>query len=173
MNTESSEKGFLRAGELAKASGVSPDTLRHYERKGVLCVPRRSRNGYREYPLQAVARVRLVRRALAVGFTLDELAQILKMRNRGGAPCHQVRALAAAKLSNIEARIYEMISVRDELRAILKDWDARLVNTAVGERAVLLEALAASDSSDNKKPTPLAPAWRERKRNERRVRNEE
>ena len=71
---------FLRAGELARASGVSTDTLRHYERKGVLPAPRRSPNGYREYPAEALARVLLVRRALAVGFTLDELAQILRAR---------------------------------------------------------------------------------------------
>lgn len=60
--------------------------MRHYERKGVLAVPRRSRNGYREYPAEALERVRLVRRALAVGFTLDALARILKERARGRAP---------------------------------------------------------------------------------------
>nr|MDQ5839375.1 MerR family transcriptional regulator [Acidobacteriota bacterium] len=87
------KKEFLRAGELARAAGVSTDTLRHYERKGVLACPRRSANGYREYPADALARVRLVRRALAVGFTLDELARILRARERGVAPCREVREL--------------------------------------------------------------------------------
>lgn len=134
-------QSFLRSGELARASGVSADTLRHYERKGVLAAPRRSPNGYREYPAHALERVRLVRRALAVGFTLDELASILKVRDRGGAPCRQVRTLAAAKLSDVETRLRELVAVRDELRATLRDWDARLSKTKSDERAGLLEAL--------------------------------
>ncbi len=59
-----SKKAYVRAGELARATGVSTDTLRHYERKGVLGRPRRSANGYREYPPEALERVLLVRRAL-------------------------------------------------------------------------------------------------------------
>src|ERR1700754_1035172 len=64
VKRDEGEKGFVRAGELARAAGVSTDTLRHYERKGVLQKPRRSANGYREYPPDALARVLLVRRAL-------------------------------------------------------------------------------------------------------------
>ena len=63
--------GFLRAGEVATLSGVSTDTLRHYERKKVLQKPRRGANGYRLYPAETPERVKLVQRALAVGFTLD------------------------------------------------------------------------------------------------------
>lgn len=69
---ERSEKSYVRAGELARAAGVSTDTLRHYERKGVLGAARRPANGYREYPPEALGRVLLVRRALAFGFTLGE-----------------------------------------------------------------------------------------------------
>jgi DNA-binding transcriptional MerR regulator len=159
-------KGFWRASELAQAAGISTDTLRHYERKGVLTAPRRSANGYREYPAEALARVRLVRRALAIGFTLDELARIFKARDRGGAPCREVRALAAAKLSGVEAQLRELVALRDELRATLQDWDARLANTAASERAGLLETLIASDSSNDPQHVPLAPAWRRRKRKE-------
>jgi DNA-binding transcriptional MerR regulator len=65
---------------------VSPDTLRHYEQKGLLAKAPRSANGYREYPADAGIRVRLVRRAVALGFTLDEVARILAVRDRG-APC--------------------------------------------------------------------------------------
>jgi DNA-binding transcriptional MerR regulator len=164
------KKGFLRAGELARAAGVSTDTLRHYERKGVLAAPRRSANGYREYPADAPARVALVRRALSVGFTLDELAQILRARSRGVAPCREVRELAARKLAGIEERLRELASVREELRAALADWDSRLARTKPGERASLLESLAASERPrDENNP---APAWRRRKRKER-SKNEE
>lgn len=86
---------FWLAGELAAAAGVSTDTLRHYERKGVLPKPNRASNGYRRYPANALERVRLIRNALAVGFTLDELSRFLSERDQGGAPCGAVRALAA------------------------------------------------------------------------------
>lgn len=133
----------MSAGELAKAAGVSTDTLRHYERKGVLPRPRRAANGYRQYPQGALQRVRLVRRALAVGFTLDELARVLSAGDRGAAPCREVRALAAAKLAEVEERLTQMIELRDELRVTLDEWDGRLARTPEGGRAGLLESLAA------------------------------
>ena len=119
MIVERASERFFRSGELAQATGVSTDTLRHYERKGVLPRPRRAPNGYRQYPAAAIDRVRLIQQALAVGFTLDELAHILRARDRGGAPCREVRQLAAAKLSDIEARLKETRALRDELRATL------------------------------------------------------
>jgi DNA-binding transcriptional MerR regulator len=130
------------SGELAHLAGVSTDTLRHYERKGVLPVARRLSNGYRKYPPDSLHRVRLIRRALAVGFTLDELARFLKARDRGQAPCREVRALAALKLVELENRLTEMQALRDELRATLNDWDRRLTEKKAGQRAGLLEALA-------------------------------
>jgi DNA-binding transcriptional MerR regulator len=116
--------------------------LRHYERKGLLR-PRRATNRYREYPEDAVDRVRLVRRALSIGFGLDDLARILKERDSGGAPCRQVRQLAAAKLCEIEQLVQELCAVRDDLRQALEDWDIRLDRAEAGQPARLLEALAA------------------------------
>jgi DNA-binding transcriptional MerR regulator len=140
----SSEKSFYRSGELAELAGISTDTLRHYERKGVLARPLRKANDYRQYPASALQRVRLIRRAIAVGFTLDELASVLNVRDSGGAPCMEVRALAAAKLSDIETRLREMAELRKELRTVLKEWDKRLEHRAPGQRAHLLETLKAS-----------------------------
>ena len=154
-------KTGLRSGELAREAGVSTDTLRHYERKGVLAAPQRSANGYRVYPASALERVRLVRRALCVGFTLDELASILRERDSGRAPCRQVRKMAAAKLASIEERLSEMLSVRDELKALLGDWDRRLTRTPEGQRAALLDALATHSNIQGN--AALAPAWRTRK----------
>jgi hypothetical protein len=82
---------------LAQLAGVSRDTLRHYERRGLLPAAQRSQNGYRHYPPQALERVRLIRGALGIGFTVDELRDILQSRDRGVAPCHQVHALAMDK----------------------------------------------------------------------------
>jgi DNA-binding transcriptional MerR regulator len=134
---------MLRAGELARLTGVSTDTLRHYERKGLL-KPRRAPNGYREYPPHAVERVRLIRSALAIGFKLDELSRVLKTREAGGAPCQQVRALAAAKLAELETLVSEITALRDGLREVLQDWDEHLAATSAAEPARLLERLAAT-----------------------------
>jgi DNA-binding transcriptional MerR regulator len=129
---------------LAEHAGVSTDTLRHYERKGLIPAPRRSPNGYREYPAHTLDRVRLVRRALTVGFTLDELIPILRERDKGGAPCRQVRALTAFKLEQLEARLKQMSALRDELRGLISEWDSVLESTAPGQPVRLLESLTAS-----------------------------
>jgi len=76
-----------------------------------------------------------------IGFTLDELREILRVRDAGGAPCRKVRDLAASKLTTVEERLNEMMTLRDELRTALKDWDARLAKTPGGRRSRLLEAL--------------------------------
>ena len=142
------DKSSFGAGELAKRAGVSTDTLRHYERKGVLTRPPRLANGYRQYSPSALDRVQLVRRALAVGFTLDELAKVLRVRDQGGAPCAEVRALAAAKLSEVETRLRDLTDLRNELRTVLKDWDKRLSQRGHGERAHLLESLGAGNQRE-------------------------
>jgi len=146
----------LRSGELARLSGVSADTLRHYERKGLL-KPRRAPNGYREYPRHAVERLRLIRNALAIGFKLDDLERILKIRDAGGAPCRQVRDLAAAKLDELETLLREMTAMRDELQELIKDWDRRLDSTLEDEPARLLETLSRSRLADARSFAPLKP----------------
>jgi DNA-binding transcriptional MerR regulator len=150
------EGGPLRSGELARISGVSADTLRHYERKGLL-KPRRAPNGYREYPRHAVERVRLIRAALAIGFKLDDLERVFKIRDSGGAPCRQVRELAAAKLDELEALVRDLTAMRDEMRELLKDWDRRLDSVPADEPARLLETLAAIGLANVRALAPLKP----------------
>jgi DNA-binding transcriptional MerR regulator len=145
----------LRSTALARMAGVSPDTLRHYETKGLLLPAARSPNGYREYPAEALARVRLVRRAVALGFTLDELARIVKVRDQGGAPCREVRALAASKLALLEGRVAEMQAACDRLRTVLEHWDTLLDGTPAGKRAALLEALEGMVEAGA--PSPIVP----------------
>jgi DNA-binding transcriptional MerR regulator len=137
-----SGNGALSSGELADLAGVSRDTLRHYERKGVLPRPLRGHNSYRQYPPEAFQRVQLVRGALSVGFTLDELARVLKVREAGGAPCEEVRTLAAQKLVNVQDQLRELSALRDELQQTLSDWDARLARRPRGRRVNLLESLS-------------------------------
>jgi len=121
--------------------GVSTDTLRHYERVGVLAPPRRSAAGYRQYPPEAAGQVRMVRRALALGFSLSELARVFRVRAKGGAPCCEVRAMASAKLEQLEQQLADLAALHDHLRELLAEWDERLGRTPHGARAGLLEAL--------------------------------
>ncbi|HEY0323427.1 MAG TPA: heavy metal-responsive transcriptional regulator [Pyrinomonadaceae bacterium] len=163
MQKRASADEHFGSGELARRAGVSTDTLRHYERKGVLAAPLRLSNGYRKYPRETLERVRLVRRALAVGFTLDELASILRERDRGSAPCKEVRSLAATKLADVERRLEELLALRDELRRMLRNWDKKLAGAAPGTQARLLEALNETDTTDNGQQRRAAVSWRERK----------
>lgn len=147
MKNSKAGKDFLLIGELAEIAGVSRDTLRHYERKGVLARPLRSPNGYRLYSANLIERVKMIRRALAVGFTLDEIAQIFAERCRGNAPCREVYSLAVAKLENINERIFEMEALRGDLESLVLEWDGKLEGVAETEPVHLLETLA--DSSKN------------------------
>lgn len=133
----------LRSGELARLSGVSPDTLRYYERKKLLTPPPRTQGGYRCYPPDALARVQLIRRALGWGFSIDELARILKARDTGGVPCKMVHALAGEKLTELDQQLQELTRFRRELSTVLRRWDIQLARHR-GGRAHLLESIAAA-----------------------------
>ena len=131
----------MRSGELARLTGVSTDTLRHYERLGLLPKPPRTGGGYRDYPAHSLERVRLIRRALSVGFSLPELTTILRMRDGGQPPCHRVQAIAESKLKQVKQQIKDLTEMRDQLVALLKDWKVKLARTRKGEPARLLDTL--------------------------------
>jgi len=152
----------MRSSELARLAQISTDTLRHYERMGVIPVPHRSRNGYREYPPSALERVLTVRRALRVGFKLDEIARIFKTRDSGGAPCRQVRSLVGRKLEEVEQRIEQLTTLRNEMRGLIRRWDAVLQRTPVSERAGLLKLLA--DKPIDAVTAPLSLTKRKRRK---------
>lgn len=129
--------------EVARTTGVSTDTLRHYERHGLLPAVSRTESGYRRYSPATIERVLLIQRALVVGFSLAELKRVFTVRNMGGAPCRSVRALVGERLDELTRRIDQLVTLREDLRALVVDWDATLANTPPGERAYLLDALAA------------------------------
>jgi DNA-binding transcriptional MerR regulator len=134
------QKSYLLSGELAKLAGISADTLRHYERMKLLAAPRRSPGNYRLYPRETADRVRLIRNALAVGFSLPELAKILKVRDAGGAPCRQVKGMLEEKAQQMNEQIRDLTAMRDYLTTVLADWDEQLAR-AMGKPARLLETL--------------------------------
>lgn len=128
-------------GEAARRSGVSVDTIRFYERMGVLPKPPRSDGGYRRYSDASVARIAFVRRAAQFGFPLKELAAFLRARERGQAPCRSVRAAGGRLLADMDRRLGELRQSRDDLARTLEEWDARLAGTPAGTPARLLESL--------------------------------
>lgn len=102
------EDRTLKIGQVAKAADVGVETIRYYERRGLLPRPPRRASGYRAYPPEAARRVRFIRRAQALGFTLKEIEELLALRVDGDRSCADVRAFARAKVRDIEARVAEL-----------------------------------------------------------------
>lgn len=110
----------LRTSELAAAAGVNAQTLRYYERRGLLAEPVRTLGGHRLYPEQAVTVLRVVKAAQRLGFTLDEVADLLAATRHGRERVDVgLQGRAAAKLDEIDAELVELTAVRDALRAAL------------------------------------------------------
>lgn len=130
-----------RIGQLAVESGVTVDTIRYYERLGLLPRPGRMPNGYREFPDGALIRLQLIRNAVRIGFPLKEIAKFLKIRDRGGAPCDQVRAFGQQLLAEMDRKIAALTAARAGMTATLEEWDRRLARTGNGQRAHLLETV--------------------------------
>ena len=149
----------FHSGELAKATGVSADTIRHYERIGVLPEAVRSSSGYRIYPESAVERVLVVQRALRIGFTLSELYEVLKARDAGGAPCDRVFKLAREKLAGIKTDIAALEQTERYLGKVLTDWTKRVRRAVKGQKAHLLHSL-----TDAVKDLPGRTKFRRKKR---------
>ncbi len=103
----------------------------------------------------------LVQRALVVGFTLDELARVLRQRERGEPPCHGVRDLVATRLGDLEERLRQLTALRRELRQLLAAWDRTLARTPPGQPAHLLQALI-GNAAIARAPRP-GPALRRRR----------
>lgn len=113
----------LSIGRLAQAAGVGIETIRYYQRRGLLTVPPRPLGGQRRYPDNAIKRVRFIKRAQALGFTLDEIAALLALdRARACAP---TRALAARKRAVLEHKIADLTALHAALGDLIRQCDTR------------------------------------------------
>lgn len=117
---------MLRIGELASAAGVSVDTVRYYERLGLLPRASRTRAGYRLYTNADLDRLRFVRQAQAFGFSLDEIKKLLPGREAGLSECRRVRDLVNSKLDEIDARMAELRAFRRLLAAYFEECEQTL-----------------------------------------------
>lgn len=109
----------MRTREVAGQAGVNPETLRYYERRGLLDEPPRSPGGYRDYPDAAVGLLRFIKRAQELGFTLDEVEELLHLNHGGPEGCDAARALAEARRADLEVRIADLSRMRDSLAALI------------------------------------------------------
>jgi MerR family mercuric resistance operon transcriptional regulator len=107
----------LSIGQVARRAGVGVETVRFYERQGLLDEPIRRESGYRQYGEDVVSRLRFIRRAKELGFTLKEVAELLALRLDPDSTCADVKQRAQAKLADIEAKIRDLERIR---RALLE-----------------------------------------------------
>jgi len=108
----------IRIGELAEEVGVDPPTIRYYESIGVLPEPERTPSGYRAYTPEDIERVRFVTLARSLGLHLDDIRQILALRDRGEAPCRFVRDVLDRQVDAVEERICQLQELATELRRL-------------------------------------------------------
>jgi DNA-binding transcriptional MerR regulator len=114
----------MRIGELADHVGVNPKTVRYYEQIGLIPPAPRTSGGYREYTDTDAARLTFIRTAQRLGLSLEEVAEILRLRERGEAPCGYVRDVISQQLRGIDKRIAELRALRIELRELRAAADA-------------------------------------------------
>ena len=112
----------MTIGRLARAAGVHLETVRYYQRRGLVDEPRRPAGGVRRYGDEAVARLRFIRRAQDVGFSLDEVKLLLRLERTPG--CRDARALAAARLATVDKRIADLQQMRKTLQRLVSQCDA-------------------------------------------------
>ena len=108
----------MKIGEAAREAGVNLDTLRYYERRGLLPEPPRRPSGYRVFDDGTVRRVRFIKRAQELGFTLNEIRDLMELRLAPEASCRDVRDKAAGKIESIDAKIQQLRSMREALEGL-------------------------------------------------------
>lgn len=133
----------LTIGALGKLAAVGIDTVRFYERRGLLPAPDRTTSGYRLYGQDSVARIHFIRRAKRLGFTLDEIKTLLRLQDQGGTKA-EVRDLTKHKIAEIDARISDLERMRTVLQELAKSCSGR----GNADSCPIIEAIAGS-TADN------------------------
>ncbi len=127
----------LAIGQVARACGVGVETIRFYEREGLVPRPARPETGFRRYPPETVKRILFIRRSKALGFSLREIRELLSLRVDSARSCKQVRKHAEAKIADIEEKIETLAGMRQALEKLVAACGSR---SARGE-CPILEAL--------------------------------
>jgi DNA-binding transcriptional MerR regulator len=113
----------LFIGQVARQTGINPKTIRYYEEIGLLPRPRRGDNNYRVYSEDTVIRIKFIKKAKSLGFTLKEIREILALRDRGFKPCSHVRSLLKQRIFDVEQKISELTALRAQLKRLQSEWE--------------------------------------------------
>jgi Hg(II)-responsive transcriptional regulator len=148
MLTEETFMVSLRTGELGRRAGVNVETLRFYERQGLVPGPPRRASGYRDYPEETVDLVRFIQRAQHLGFSLREIKELLALRGVPRATCSDVVVLAQRKIAEIDAKISDLRGMRSALAKLLKG--CRGSNTPIAQ-CPIIESLAGQGNVKGKR----------------------
>jgi DNA-binding transcriptional MerR regulator len=132
--------------ELAKQAGVPTKTIRYYESVGLLPRPQRAENNYRRYAPADAERLRFVASARSLGFSLDDVAEILAARDKGLAPCQRVLDVVAQRLAEIDHRIAGLLTLRDSLKRLHAEGALLSLDDVQGENCVCYLLKAYRDS---------------------------
>jgi len=116
---------MLKIGDVSKRSGIGIEALRFYEKSGLLEKPSRTLSGYRVYDADVLERLAFIKRSQALGFSLDEIKQIIEDARKGKSPCIEVREIVRRRLEVLDERMREMRRFRKELSATLEEWDKK------------------------------------------------
>lgn len=108
----------LKVSDIARSAGITADTVRFYEREGLLPPPARTPSGYREYDESAAHRLRFIKGAQAMGLKLAEIRELLEIQDRGACPCGHTRTLVERRMSEIDAEIQRLSALRRELASM-------------------------------------------------------
>lgn len=138
VSTTPQRAGTIKIGEVAKLSGVGIEALRFYEKNGLLDRPGRTYSGYRMYDESVLERLSFIKKAQLLGFTLDEIRELIDHKRHGENPCGHVRAKVKSRLTDLSERIAQMIQYRDELAEALDEWER--VGESPGHVCGLIEA---------------------------------
>jgi MerR family copper efflux transcriptional regulator len=126
---------MLKIGEVSKRSGVGIEALRFYEKGGLLDSPSRTYSGYRVYGEEVLERLAFIKRAQALGFSLDEIRRIIDDARKGESPCDEVREIVRRRLAELDERMREMRLYRKELAGTLEEWDEKGTSAGAHLRA--------------------------------------
>ncbi len=147
----SSQNKLLKIGDLAEKADVAVGTIRYYETLGLLEPLYRSESGYRYYDLDAIKRVKFIKKAQSLQFSLSEIQQVLGICERGSPACPLVRNLLNQKIAALEDKIYQMQALKVELEAYREQWaDKPLDAPRSRELCSLIEQVADRDVSVEK-----------------------
>jgi DNA-binding transcriptional MerR regulator len=130
----------LLIGDVAERTGVTPPTIRYYESIGLLTPAARSQAGYRRYAVTTVDELLFIRKAQTLGFSLDEIGEILKLTRAGKTPCSHVLSLAQEHLAAVDERIRQLQKFRGRLAAELAKWDGKRTPTCGGLCQIISDA---------------------------------